>query len=176
MVDQTFRDSDPSKAVEIVEEHGSFLLVRTASGFAVIERRNGRIYPISPSEREVVPMTGEAIAMLLADQGISPRTRRGGSLAPAARSPSGSTFSPKGFAAPPCASLTLGAGRLFHQRRRGCSPISTDLGGPQAPSVPRFHKTATEYGNRRYRGQVRHAATGSRRWSSYGLGTPWLGA
>ena len=52
MVDQTFRDSDPSKAVEIVEEHGSFLLVRTASGFAVIERWNGRIYPISPSERE----------------------------------------------------------------------------------------------------------------------------
>ena len=72
MVDQTFRDSDPSKAVEIVEQHGSFLLVLTASGFAVIERRNGRIYPISPSEREVVPMTGEAIAMLLADQGDLP--------------------------------------------------------------------------------------------------------
>ena len=72
MVDQTFRDSDSSKAVEIVEEHGSFLLVRTASGFAVIERRNGRIYPISPSERDGVPMTGEAIAMLLADQGHLP--------------------------------------------------------------------------------------------------------
>ena len=72
MVDQTFRGSDPSRAVEIVEEHGSFLLVRTASGFAVIERRNGRIYPISPSEREGVPMTGEAIAMLLADQGHLP--------------------------------------------------------------------------------------------------------
>ena len=80
MVDQTFRDSDPSKAVEIVEEHGSFLLVRTASGFAVIERRNGQVYPISPSEREGAPMTGEAIAMLLADQGHLPRTRRGGSL------------------------------------------------------------------------------------------------
>jgi len=38
MVDQAFRDSDPSKAVEIVEEHGSFLLVRTASGFAVIRK------------------------------------------------------------------------------------------------------------------------------------------
>ena len=48
------------------------LLVRTASGFAVIERRKGRIYPISPSEREGVPMTGEAIAMLLADQGDLP--------------------------------------------------------------------------------------------------------
>ena len=66
--------------MEIVEEHGSFLLVRTASGFAVIERRNGRIYPTSPSEREGVPMTGEAIAMLLVDQGHPPRTRRGGSL------------------------------------------------------------------------------------------------
>ena len=48
------------------------LLVRTASGFAVIESRNGWIYPISPSEREGVPMTGEAIAMLLADQGDLP--------------------------------------------------------------------------------------------------------
>jgi hypothetical protein len=50
-----FRDSDPSKAVEIVEEHGSFLLIRTASGFAVIEKRNDRIYPISQSEHEGVP-------------------------------------------------------------------------------------------------------------------------
>jgi hypothetical protein len=80
MVDQTFCDSDPSKAVEIVEEHGSFLLVRTASGFAVIESGNGGIYPISPSECEGVPMTGEAIAMLLVTKGISPMTRRGGSL------------------------------------------------------------------------------------------------
>jgi hypothetical protein len=30
MVDQTFRDADSSKTVEIVEEHGSFLLVRAA--------------------------------------------------------------------------------------------------------------------------------------------------
>ena len=64
-VDQTFHASDPSKAVEIIEEHGSFLLVRMASGFAVIEK-------ISPSEREGVPMTREAIAMLLADQGHLP--------------------------------------------------------------------------------------------------------
>src|SRR6516225_493913 len=48
------------------------LLVRTASGFAVIESWNGWIYPSSPSEREGVPMTGEAIAMLLADQGDLP--------------------------------------------------------------------------------------------------------
>ena len=60
MVDQTFRDSYSSKAVEIVEEHGSFLLVRTASGFAVIERWNGRIYPISPSEREGINIVTHA--------------------------------------------------------------------------------------------------------------------
>ena len=38
----------------------------------MIERRNGQVYPISPSEREGAPMTGEAIAMLLADQGHLP--------------------------------------------------------------------------------------------------------
>ena len=74
MVDQTFRDADSSKTVEIVEEHGSFLLVRAASGFAVVERRNGRIYPMAPGEREGVPMTGEAMAILLGDQGCLPET------------------------------------------------------------------------------------------------------
>jgi hypothetical protein len=58
MVDQTFRDSDPSKAVEIVEQHGSFLLVLTASGFAVIERRNGRIYAPRRAEGESVCSPG----------------------------------------------------------------------------------------------------------------------
>jgi hypothetical protein len=72
MVNQMFRDADSSKAVEILEEHGSFLLVRTAAGFAVVERRNGVIYPISPGEREGVAMTGEAMATLLADQGCLP--------------------------------------------------------------------------------------------------------
>ena len=72
MADQTFREVGSSKAVKIVEEHGSFLLVRAASGFAVVERRNGRIYPISPGKREGVSMTGEAMAMLLSDQGCLP--------------------------------------------------------------------------------------------------------
>jgi hypothetical protein len=65
---------DPAPAFDIVEEHGSFLLVRAALGFAVVERRNGRIYPMAPGEREGVPMTGEAMAILLADQGCLPET------------------------------------------------------------------------------------------------------
>ena len=40
MVNQPLRDPDPSKSIDIVEEHGSFLLIRAASGFAVVERRN----------------------------------------------------------------------------------------------------------------------------------------
>jgi len=72
MVNQTFRDPDSSKTVEIVEEHGSFLLIRAVSGFAVVERRNGRIYPMAPGEREGVPMTAEAVAALLAEQGCLP--------------------------------------------------------------------------------------------------------
>jgi hypothetical protein len=74
MADQTFRQIGSSKVVEIVEEHGSFLLVRAASGFAVVERRNGRIYPISPGKREGVPMTGEAMARLVFDQGCLPES------------------------------------------------------------------------------------------------------
>ena len=72
MVDQTIRDPDSSKTVEIVEEHGSFLLIRAAPGFAVVERRNGRIYPMAPGEREGVPTTAEAVAALLAEQGCLP--------------------------------------------------------------------------------------------------------
>jgi hypothetical protein len=74
MVNQPLRDADPSKTVEIIEEHGSFLLVRAASGFAVVERRNGRIYPIAPGEREGVPMTAEAVAAARAEQGCLPES------------------------------------------------------------------------------------------------------
>jgi hypothetical protein len=74
---QPLRDPDPSKTVDIIEEHGSFLLVRAAPGFAVVERRNGRIYPIVPGEREAVAMTGEAVARLLAEEGcLSEREAR----------------------------------------------------------------------------------------------------
>jgi hypothetical protein len=60
---------DPAKSAEIVEEHSSFLLVRAGSRFAVIERRNGRLYPMMPGEREGVAMTAEGIAALMAEEG-----------------------------------------------------------------------------------------------------------
>ena len=44
-------NDDPAPAIDIVEEHGSFLLIRAGSRFAVVERR-GRIYPTRPGERE----------------------------------------------------------------------------------------------------------------------------
>ena len=40
MADQPLRDPDPSKTVDIIEQRGSFLLIRGAAGFAVVERRN----------------------------------------------------------------------------------------------------------------------------------------
>ena len=63
---------DPSAAIEIVEEHGSFLLVRTGSRFAVVERRAGRIYPMMPGEREGEPMTAEGILTVMAEEGWLP--------------------------------------------------------------------------------------------------------
>jgi hypothetical protein len=38
---------DPVPAIDIIEEHGSFLLVRAGSLFGVVERRAGKIYGIS---------------------------------------------------------------------------------------------------------------------------------
>jgi hypothetical protein len=69
MVDQALRDRDPSKSIDIVEEHGSFLLVRAASGFAVVERRNGRIYPMKPGKREGISITASEVTALLAEEG-----------------------------------------------------------------------------------------------------------
>jgi hypothetical protein len=60
---------DPAKSAEIVEERSSLLLVRAGSRFAVIERRNGRLYPMMPGEREGVAMTAEGIAALMAEEG-----------------------------------------------------------------------------------------------------------
>ena len=53
---------DPAEPIEIVEEHGSFLLIRHGSRFAVVERRAGRIYPMTPGERAGEPMTAEGLA------------------------------------------------------------------------------------------------------------------
>jgi hypothetical protein len=57
---------------DIVEEHGSFLLIRAGSRFAVVERRAGRVYPMMPGEREGEPMTAEGIAKVIAAEGWLP--------------------------------------------------------------------------------------------------------
>jgi hypothetical protein len=60
---------EPISATDIVEEHGSFLLIRVGSRFAVVERRAGRIYPMMPGERAGEPMTAEGMAALIAEEG-----------------------------------------------------------------------------------------------------------
>jgi hypothetical protein len=52
---------------EIVEERGSFLLIRAGSRFAVLERRAGRIYPMIPGARDGAPMTAEGMAIAAAE-------------------------------------------------------------------------------------------------------------
>jgi hypothetical protein len=74
MADQLLCGPDPAEAIEILEECGSFLLIRAAAGFAVVERRNGRIYPMTPGEREGVSMTAEAVSALLADERCLPES------------------------------------------------------------------------------------------------------
>jgi hypothetical protein len=74
MADLLLRDPDPSKTIDILEERGSFLLIRAAAGFAVVERRNGCIYPMKPDERESVAMTAEAVSALLAEEGCLPES------------------------------------------------------------------------------------------------------
>ena len=54
---------------DIVEEHGSFLLIRAGSRFAVIERRAGQIYPLMPGEREGEPIAAEGVAKVMAEEG-----------------------------------------------------------------------------------------------------------
>ncbi len=75
MADQPRRDPDPWKTVDIIEQRGSFLLIRATAGFAVVERRNGRIYPVIPGEREGVGMTAEAVSGLLAQEGCLPESQ-----------------------------------------------------------------------------------------------------
>ena len=69
---------DPAPAIDIVEEHGSFLLIRAGSGFAVVERRAGRIYPMMPGEREGKPITSEGMAKVMAEESwlSEPEARR----------------------------------------------------------------------------------------------------
>lgn len=63
---------DPVPAVDIVEEHGSFLLIRAGSRFAVVERRAGRVYPMMPGRREGEPVTPAGMAAVMAEEGSLP--------------------------------------------------------------------------------------------------------
>ena len=60
---------DPTPEFDIVEERGSFLLIRAGSRFAVVERRAGRVYPMMPGEREGEPITAEGMAKVMAEEG-----------------------------------------------------------------------------------------------------------
>jgi hypothetical protein len=60
---------DTAPSFDIVEEHGSFLLIRAGSRFAVVERRAGRIYPMMPGDREGEPITAEGMAKAMAEEG-----------------------------------------------------------------------------------------------------------
>jgi hypothetical protein len=57
------------ETIEAVEQHGSFLLIRTGPRFAVVERRADRVYPIQPGEREGEPLTPEGMATAAAEAG-----------------------------------------------------------------------------------------------------------
>jgi hypothetical protein len=69
---------DPAAAIDIVEEHGTFLLIRSGSRFAVIERRAGRVYPVSPGERHGKPLSAEGMASVMAEARwlVEPDARR----------------------------------------------------------------------------------------------------
>jgi hypothetical protein len=62
---------DTAPKFDILEEHGSFLLIRAGSRFAVVERRAGRVYPIMPGEREGEP-TAEGMTKVMAEEGWLP--------------------------------------------------------------------------------------------------------
>lgn len=61
--------NNPAEQIEIIEEHGSFLLIRNGWRFAVVERRAGQIYPMAPGERAGEPMTLEGMATAMAEAG-----------------------------------------------------------------------------------------------------------
>ena len=85
---------DTAAKFDIVEEHGSFLLIRAGSGLAVVERRAGRIYPMTPGGREGEPITAEGAANLMAEQGWFPSPKRVGS---SRNSAGGAIVSPVSF-------------------------------------------------------------------------------
>ncbi len=68
----------PPPAIDIVEEHGSFLLIRAGSRFAVVERRAGRIYPMLAEDGKASRSTAEDLAKVMAEEGSlsEPEARR----------------------------------------------------------------------------------------------------
>jgi hypothetical protein len=62
-------NDDCGETIEAVEQHGSFLLIRTGPRFAVVELRADRVYPIQPGEREGEPLTPEGLATAAAEAG-----------------------------------------------------------------------------------------------------------
>jgi len=57
------------QTIAIVEQRGSFLLIRTGSRFALVEQRAGRIYPMKPGVRHGEPVTPEGLAATMAEEG-----------------------------------------------------------------------------------------------------------
>lgn len=64
--------NDPGPEIDVVEERGSFLLIRAGSQFAVVERRAGRVYPMLPGGRKGEPLTSEGMASVVAQEGTLP--------------------------------------------------------------------------------------------------------
>ena len=60
---------NPVPAIGVVEEHGSFLLIRAGSRFAVVEKRAGQLYPMKPGDREAKSMSAEGMASVIAEEG-----------------------------------------------------------------------------------------------------------
>ena len=58
-----------AETIEIIEQHGSFLLIRGGPRFAVVEKRAGRVYPMKPGERQSEPLTAEGLAAAMAEEG-----------------------------------------------------------------------------------------------------------
>ena len=63
---------NPAPPIDIVEEHGSFRLIRAGSRFAVVERRAGLVYPMMPGGRQGEPVTPAGMAAVMAEEGSLP--------------------------------------------------------------------------------------------------------
>ncbi|HEX7969622.1 MAG TPA: hypothetical protein VF502_15480 [Stellaceae bacterium] len=55
--------------VSIVEQRGSHVLIQRRGRLAVVERRNGEVYPVGSEEREGYPDTPEGMAQAVGHDG-----------------------------------------------------------------------------------------------------------